>query len=216
MWGLRLLVRVIVAFNLLCLAFCVYRNCGGIARAPKGVVTSPNFPNEFPTPILCEWVILNRQTKFTLIHLTQFYLKSHFTVQFFQEYTNSEMYRNESRPEELNAYHDVYTMVIPAPYAVLRFGVHEMSDINIRVLEHLTDVYGFNITYEFVNSTTDYHKETCTAYHCSYLGHCIASDDFSEYKCHCFNNFFGDYCHYGPDCNPKTKTNRCQNGGICR
>lgn len=76
--------------------------------------------------------------------------------------------------------HDVYTMVIPAPYAVLRFGVHEMGDINIRV-----------------------------------LGNCIASDDFSEYKCHCFNNFFGDYCHYGPDCNPKTKTNRCQNGGIC-
>jgi hypothetical protein len=192
----------------------IYRNCGGILRAPRGVIQSPNFPNEFPTPIRCEWIIHNQITQMTRIHFTQYYLTNYFTVQFFQEYENSENYRNASKLETMNAYHDVYTLEIPAPYAVVRFGVHQMEDMNIRVLEHLIDVYGFNITYEFVDEFSG--TETCTAYHCSYLGSCLASADFSEYKCHCMDNFFGEYCQHGPDCNPQTKTNRCQNQGICR
>ncbi|XP_062583812.1 uncharacterized protein LOC134245546 [Saccostrea cucullata] len=193
----------------------VYRNCGGILRSEKGIIQSPNFPKEFPTPIRCEWVIHNQKTPVTLIHFTQFYLTNYFTVQFFQEYTNSENYRNESKMEIMNAYHDVYSLEIRAPFVVLRFGVYQMGDINIRVLEHMIDVYGFNITYEFVEKGASSEKVTCTAYHCSYLGSCLASADFSEYRCHCAENFFGEFCQYGPDCNPLTKTNRCQNGGIC-
>ena len=207
---------VVFALHLHCSALGVFRSCGGFLSAPKGVIQSPNFPNEFPTPVLCEWVIYNQQTRFTLVHFTQFYLTSHFTVQYFQDYTNREMYRNESKLMTMNAYHDVYSLVIPAPYTVLRFGVHEMGDINVRVLERMMDVYGFNITYEFVNSTAEYNKETCTAYHCSYLGNCLASEDLTEYKCHCFDNYFGEFCHYGPDCNLQTKTIMCNNVGTCR
>lgn len=69
---------------------------------------------------------------------------------------NFEMYRNELRLEVLNVYYDVYIMVILVLYVVLWFGVYEMSDINIWVLEYLIDVYGFNIIYEFVNLIIDY------------------------------------------------------------
>lgn len=69
---------------------------------------------------------------------------------------NFEMYRNELRLEVLNVYYDVYIMVILVLYVVLWFGVYEMSDINIWVLEYMIDVYGFNIIYEFVNLIIDY------------------------------------------------------------
>lgn len=122
---------------------------------------------------------------------------------------NFEMYRNELRLEVLNVYYDVYIMVILVLYVVLWFGVYEMGDINIWVLEYMIDVYGFNIIYEFVNLIIDYYKEICIVYYCFYFGYCIVFDDFLEYKCYCFNNFFGDYCYYGLDCNFKIKINRC-------
>ncbi|XP_040214374.1 deleted in malignant brain tumors 1 protein-like [Rana temporaria] len=35
----------------------IYQACGGVLTAPKGVITSPNFPNNYPDNAYCEWNI---------------------------------------------------------------------------------------------------------------------------------------------------------------
>ncbi|XP_073490983.1 tumor necrosis factor-inducible gene 6 protein-like [Aquarana catesbeiana] len=35
----------------------IYKNCGGVLTAPEGVIYSPNFPNNYPDNVYCEWNI---------------------------------------------------------------------------------------------------------------------------------------------------------------
>eukprot|EP00105_Crassostrea_gigas_P045902 XP_019930050.1 PREDICTED: uncharacterized protein LOC105346195 isoform X2 [Crassostrea gigas] len=194
----------------------VFRDCGGRLTDAKGVIKSPNFPKEFPTPIQCEWVIYNPQTRNTAIYLTQFYLKGFVSVWQFEHYSNQREYINPRQLATLNANSEIQHIVSNKPYTVIRLAVSEINDINVRVLDHIVDVYGFNITYEFLDRSSTNLKRTCSINLCSYLGDCYANGDFSAYRCHCFEGYQGDICQYGEHCDPAKGINQCKNGGECR
>ncbi|XP_062567506.1 uncharacterized protein LOC134229736 [Saccostrea cucullata] len=194
----------------------VYKDCGGRFSETKGVIHSPNFPKEFPTPIRCEWVIYNPQTRNTAIYLTQFYLKGFVSVWQFEHYSNHREYIEPRQLATLNANSEINRIVSNKPYTVIRFAVSEINDINVRVLDHIVDVYGFNITYEFLDPSSANLKRTCSVQGCSYLGNCYANADFSAYKCHCFDGYQGSICQYGEHCDPAKGINQCKNGGECR
>lgn len=147
----------------------VFRDCGGRLTDAKGVIQSPNFPKEFPTPIQCEWVIYNPQTRNTAIYLTQFYLKGFVSVWQFEHYSNQREYINPRQLATLNANSEIQHIVSNKPYTVIRLAVSEINDINVRVLDHIVDVYGFNITYEFLDRSSTNLKRTCSINLCSYL-----------------------------------------------
>ncbi|KAF9405422.1 hypothetical protein HW555_013834 [Spodoptera exigua] len=64
--------------------------CGGQLKGPVGTITTPNFPNPFPVPIKCKWIIEHDIVNGTIsIYFTQQYTTSGLT---FTEY----MYYDES------------------------------------------------------------------------------------------------------------------------
>ncbi|KAH9641329.1 hypothetical protein HF086_002651 [Spodoptera exigua] len=64
--------------------------CGGRLKGPVGTITTPNFPNPFPVPIKCKWIIEHDIVNGTIsIYFTQQYTTSGLT---FNEY----MYYDES------------------------------------------------------------------------------------------------------------------------
>lgn len=66
------------------------QTCGGRLRGPVGVIQTPNFPNPFPVPIKCRWIIEHDIVNGTIsIYFTQQYTTSGLT---FTEY----MYYDES------------------------------------------------------------------------------------------------------------------------
>ncbi|PZC71563.1 hypothetical protein B5X24_HaOG212974 [Helicoverpa armigera] len=64
--------------------------CGGHLKAAVGTITTPNFPNPFPVPIKCKWIIEHDIVNGTIsIYFTQQYTTSGLT---FTEY----MYYDET------------------------------------------------------------------------------------------------------------------------
>ena len=66
------------------------QTCGGRLKGPVGIIQTPNFPNPFPVPIKCRWIIQHDIVNGTIsIYFTQQYTTSGLT---FTEY----MYYDES------------------------------------------------------------------------------------------------------------------------
>ncbi|CAG9565586.1 unnamed protein product [Danaus chrysippus] len=66
------------------------QTCGGRLKGPVGIIQTPNFPNPFPVPIKCRWIIEHDIVNGTIsIYFTQQYTTSGLT---FTEY----MYYDES------------------------------------------------------------------------------------------------------------------------
>ncbi|KAI5635901.1 hypothetical protein NE865_11411 [Phthorimaea operculella] len=66
------------------------QTCGGRLKGPVGVIQTPNFPNPFPVPIKCRWIIEHDIDNGTIsIYFTQQYTTSGLT---FTEY----MYYDET------------------------------------------------------------------------------------------------------------------------
>ncbi|ESO86670.1 hypothetical protein LOTGIDRAFT_128699 [Lottia gigantea] len=194
----------------------LYTNCGGLLEAEKGNIQTPNFPSPFPTPINCAWVIHNpHPEKKIILYFTQYFLKNSFHLSEYDEYISEHDNKGIKYLGEMNYINQFSSMAAYKPYLVIRFKVRDMGNMHLRVEEFLKDVYGFNITYEVVNKEQNI-KEACSAHNCSFLGHCVANSIFSDYKCQCFPTFFGDYCQYGPFCDPSNGKNMCQNDGQCR
>ncbi|XP_022817984.1 CUB domain-containing protein 2-like [Spodoptera litura] len=64
--------------------------CGGHLKGPVGTITTPNFPNPFPVPIKCKWIIEHDIVNGTIsVYFTQQYTTTGLT---FTEY----LYYDES------------------------------------------------------------------------------------------------------------------------
>ncbi|XP_050403368.1 uncharacterized protein LOC126819404 isoform X2 [Patella vulgata] len=214
----RLAFPLGILFILICFqdASSRFTDCGGWLEKDKGVIHTPNFPARFPTPIKCDWVIHNPDPEKKIItYFTQYFLKNSFHLSEYDEYKNEHDYKGVQYLGEINYENEYTSLATYKPYLVIRFKVHEIGKMHLRVEEFLKDVYGFNITYEIVDNSQDI-RETCSAHDCSFLGHCVASSNYENYRCECFPKFFGEYCQYGPFCDPDKGKNMCENNGKCR
>ena len=191
-----------------------HSDCGGHLNGTNGVITSPNFPNKFPTPISCKWLIIAPPKKKIILYFTQFYVKEGFRLSEYDMYVTDKFYAGKNDLGEIKKEFPNFSTY--KRYLLVRFRVREIGNIHLRVHDLHKDVYGFNITYEIVNEADDVREDACSAPKCSYLGECIASAKFETYKCNCYNEYWGAECEYGPFCDPTKGKNVCFNGGQCR
>ncbi|XP_065155521.1 uncharacterized protein [Atheta coriaria] len=202
--------------------------CGGALTAQRGVISTPNFPQVFNTPIHCQWHIDAQHVRQTYgdammrneslsikIYLTQVYVHEGLKV---VEYESKDAYdyRLEGRRvftlnEEAVTSNKTY-IFIEKEYVVVDFQLDRTESTHLRVLDGLLNVYGFNITYEI--TTQRERRNRCSMKLCGFTGYCY--DDFVHFKCDCFPGFWGRRCSEGPK--SKCIVNgqpACENGAEC-
>lgn len=65
------------------------------------------------------------------------------------------------------------------PYLVVDFALERLEGNHLRVLNHLQDVFGFNLTYE-VNEQDDFSMPSrlCNPLQCSFVGDCFVDSTY--------------------------------------
>lgn len=156
--------------------------CGGILTEKNGYIQTPNFPNPFSVPISCAWIIdassfWGTPNASIFVYLTQQYvMSSGLTFKEYMYYSDdfkvpSEM---ETVVKEENATRTA-SVRSNSPFLEIRFQLDNLYGTHLRVMDHLLDVYGFNITYE-VDTPKPYQ---CNSKRCSFLGDCLATHNYS-------------------------------------
>lgn len=157
-----------------------YTSCGGTFKDKRGILSTPNFPNKFPIPINCEWVIstsssnehLDNDEKNTsiVVYLTQLYVQEGLS---FYQYRFYDVDRKigESIIHNVNETNviKIYFVQTFENFLVIRLKLDNIDGTHIRVLDNFLDVYGFNITYEI---TTNVRKNSCNMKQCGFTGIC--------------------------------------------
>lgn len=160
------------------------RTCGGVLKEPHGVIQTPNFPNPFPVPIKCTWVIDASNTPSNnasiVVYLTQLYVLKGLTFTEYAYYDESVKYR----PKRIHEVTDrnvteLRWLQSHTPYLVIEFHMNILEGNQFRALDNLLDVYGFNITYEISTRAEPVRNNSCIVVDCSSVGHCYASHDLS-------------------------------------
>nr|XP_042904388.1 uncharacterized protein LOC110282116 isoform X2 [Parasteatoda tepidariorum] len=189
--------------------------CRHVMKEPKGVITTPYFPDPYPVPISCQWVIEAPTDKVVAVYFTQFYMREGLKATEYAYYSaNVKMGKTEFGT--ISSEREPTYLVSNKNVLVLDFNVREIANIHMRVREYLLDVFGFNITYEFLSRNESERKDACLYHHCSFNGNCYASAKYDKYYCSCFSKYFGEECQYDAECGPEASRNMCQNGGTCR
>lgn len=191
------------------------QTCGGRLKGPVGIIQTPNFPDAFPVPIKCKWIIEHDLVNGTIsIYFTQQYITSGLT---FTEYTYyDDTYKLEER-RALTVTEENITKIkwlqVQSPVLVVELNLNRQEGTQLRALG-LLSVFGFNMTYAIRAPTDPPGPPSCSAIECRLLGHCYARHDYKEFFCSCFEGYSGVDCGVGPLC-PRT-SNICKNGGTCR
>lgn len=155
--------------------------CGGLLTEKHGVIATPNFPQPFSVPISCAWIIdasafWGSPNASIFVYLTQQFVLSGLSFKEYMYYSDdfkvpSEM---ETIVKEENVTRTV-SVQSNSPFLEIKFQLDNLYGTHLRVMDHLLDVYGFNITYE-VDTPKPYQ---CNTRRCSFLGDCLAAKNFS-------------------------------------
>ncbi|XP_048486166.1 uncharacterized protein LOC105385854 isoform X2 [Plutella xylostella] len=193
--------------------------CGGHLQGPHGVIQTPNFPDAFPVPIRCKWVISHATPNGTIsIYFTQQYTTSGLTFTEYIYYDDS--YKLGERPAFTVTEENITRvkwLQVQSPYLVVELSLDALEGTQLRALG-LLSVFGLNITYAVtpppapVPPAPSPPASSCSALECRLLGHCYATWDYRQFYCSCFEGYSGADCGAGPLCAP----NMCMNGGVCR
>lgn len=157
-------------------------SCGGTLTAPRGIIQTPNFPNKFPVPIQCTWIIdasSNIKSNVSIfVYFTQQFVLSGLQFTEYIYYSDDFKVKAEHTAFELNEQRvtQVSWVRFYSPYLEIKFTMNSLYGTHLRALDRLLDVYGFNITYEMKEQVKPYQ---CNALRCRYLGHCYATQNFS-------------------------------------
>ncbi|XP_057327446.1 uncharacterized protein LOC130668928 isoform X2 [Microplitis mediator] len=208
------------------------RNCGGYFTSLRGIISTPNFPRAFSVPIKCHWVIDATEIQLAssnidnitiAVYLTQLYVYKGLRITEYAYYESPESTNFGATVlkdvTESNVFED-NLLKTNRPFVVIEFELERLEGNHVRVLHNLLDVYGFNLTYE-ITTPEAININSCSVKNCSFAGNCIIDSSYSKFKCHCFNEFSGKDCSYGPLCisqNNKDINHRssiCYNGGTC-
>ncbi|CAK1550457.1 unnamed protein product [Leptosia nina] len=191
--------------------------CGGRLKGTVGTIQTPNFPNPFPVPIKCKWIIEHDIVNGTIsIYFTQQYITSGLTFTEYMYYDDT--YKLGER-RALTVTEENITRIkwlqVQSPVLVVELTLDRLEGTQLRALG-LLSVFGLNVTYAVRGPHTidNVPKTSCSAIECRLLGHCYATLDYTDFFCSCFEGYSGPDCGVGPLC-PVT-SNMCKNGGTCR
>lgn len=177
--------------------------CGGILTEKHGILQTPNFPNPFNVPISCVWIIdassfWGSPNASIFVYLTQQYVLSGLSFKEYMYYRlvlvgrfhkscsdyiilsscHSDDFKVPSEMETIVKEENVTrtaSVQSNSPFLEIKFQLDNLFGTHLRVMDHLLDVYGFNITYE-VDTPKSYQ---CNSMRCSFLGDCLATQNFS-------------------------------------
>lgn len=198
----------------------VHRDCGGVLRGPRGVISTPGFPRPYPVPIACRWVLEAAPRQRVALYLTQFYMREGVTVSEYLFYSDEQLNMGGTLIGSITSETEPTHVLSNKPVMVIDFQVREPGNIHHRVLDLFLDVYGFNLTYEMLEANESMRADPCLEHHCSFTGVCLAAADWSRYSCACLGDFYGDECQFSPRCGPdsasRSSSSLCHNGGTCR
>lgn len=158
------------------------RTCGGTWTTAHGVIQTPNFPEKFPVPIHCTWIIdaseHHRPNSSIIVYLTQQFVLGGLKFTEYIYYKDGYKIQSDHKPFVLNeqTVTEVSWIQFYSPFLEIQFTMDNLYGSHLRALDRLLDVYGFNITYE-IDATAK--QSQCNALLCRYLGHCYATSDFS-------------------------------------
>ncbi|CAF4868074.1 unnamed protein product [Pieris macdunnoughi] len=191
--------------------------CGGRLKGSVGTIQTPNFPNPFPVPIKCKWIIEHDIVNGTIsIYFTQQYITSGLTFTEYMYYDDT--YKLGER-RALTVTEENITRIkwlqVQSPVLVVELSLDRLEGTQLRALG-LLQVFGLNVTFAVRPPAlpSAQPQSSCSAIECRLLGHCYATNDYSDFFCSCFEGYSGLDCGIGPLC-PKTP-NMCKNGGTCR
>ncbi|XP_050664160.1 uncharacterized protein LOC126964887 [Leptidea sinapis] len=189
--------------------------CGGRLKGPVGTIQTPNFPNPFPVPIKCRWIIEHDIVNGTIsIYFTQQYTTSGLT---FTEYIYYDDTYKLGERRALTVTEENITRIkylqVQSPVLVVELSLEHAEGAHLRALG-LLSVFGFNVTYSVKPQSDTAPLASCSAIECRLLGHCYATQDYTEFFCSCFEGYSGADCGVGPLC--PVSSNMCKNGGTCR
>lgn len=157
-------------------------SCGGMLTTTQGVIQTPNFPDKFPVPIQCTWIIdassINKQNVSIIVYFTQQFVLSGLKFTEYAYYSDDIKVKSDHAPFELNeqTVTQVHWVRFYSQFLEIKFTMDNLYGTHLRALDRLLDVYGFNITYEVDG---DVKRQPCNALLCRYLGNCYATQDFS-------------------------------------
>lgn len=158
--------------------------CGGILNATRGVIQTPNFPDKFPVPIQCTWLIdasaINKRNVSIIVYFTQQFVLSGLKFTQYAYYSDDIKVKSDNAPFEINEH--VVTqnpwVRFNSQYLEIKFSMDNLYGTHLRALDRLLDVYGFNITYEVDENVKPY-QLLCSSLLCRCLGQCYATPNFS-------------------------------------
>lgn len=156
--------------------------CGGMLTAKHGTIQTPNFPEKFPVPFQCTWIIdassIGNQNVSIVVYFTQQFVLSGLKFTEYAYYSDDIKVKSDHAPFEVNeqSMTQVSWVQFYSQFLEIKFTMDNLYGTHLRALDRLLDVYGFNITYEVGNVVKPYQ---CNALLCRYLGHCYATADFS-------------------------------------
>lgn len=197
-----------------------YTRCGGTYTSARGIIHTPNFPAQFTVPIRCTWVIDAQQFITTednsniYVYLTQLYVFEGLMFEEYQIYDDT--YQLNGRVLHTVTENNVTKVSYihsKQGYLVITLKLDTIESTHLRVLDHLLDVYGFNITYEI--SVGDVRPDRCTMLDCGFTGFCY--DYYTKFSCDCFEGFAGPSCSQGANslCTNHKGHTACNNGATC-
>ncbi|XP_016770576.1 uncharacterized protein LOC410154 isoform X1 [Apis mellifera] len=195
-------------------------SCGGRLTTPRGVIQTPNFPQSFPVPIKCRWIIdvsdIPSSNSSIVVYLTQVYVYKGLSFTEYAYYESESMNFGGTLIKEItegNVFEYKYLRTF-RQFLVIEFELDRLEGNHVRVLNDLLNVYGFNVTYQVTEDTPS--SDSCSVHRCSYTGNCLVSADYTNFWCDCFEGFNGKNCNEGPLCSDDRKNPVCQNRGTCK
>ncbi|CAO1396878.1 unnamed protein product [Diamesa serratosioi] len=192
-------------------------SCGGTLTEQRGIIQTPNFPNPFRVPISCTWIIdssafMDTPNASIIVYLTQQYVLSGLIFKEYVYYSDDYKVPSQTQDEySIKEENVTQTSLVrsSSPFLEIKFQLDSLYGTHLRVMDHLLDVYGFNITYEIATLK----PYQCNPMRCSFLGDCFATHNYSSYYCKCYGGYSGVDCSIGPLCN---NSRNCENGGTCK
>lgn len=158
-------------------------SCGGRLTTPRGVIQTPNFPQSFPVPIKCRWIIdvsdIPSSNSSIVVYLTQVYVYKGLSFTEYAYYESESMNFGGTLIKEItegNVFEYKYLRTF-RQFLVIEFELDRLEGNHVRVLNDLLNVYGFNVTYQVTEDTPS--SDSCSVHRCSYTGNCLVSADYT-------------------------------------
>ena len=98
-------------------------HCGRTINDSRGFIHTPSFPNRFPHPILCQWVLKRPPGKKIVLYFTQFYMRGLFQLTEYDSYTDEQTYQGRHELGTVSFEDQDTSVSVYRPWLVIKFKV---------------------------------------------------------------------------------------------